>query len=327
MMSLILIQSYKTIIMKKSLLILLGLVLTAGLNLSNAQEQKETKKIEKKINVENENGETTVIITEKDGDMVTEKILTGEEAEKYLEDHKKGNSYFISEDGEDGVEKVIVMEMKEGNGEHIVWVSEDGMDMDFDMEFDFTEIDKELEALRGELDELSKEEIGERLDELIEMKEELHEVHMIKMENIHQEMGEMDVTVEEKDGVMIITKTIGDTKTVEEIKIDGDNKGKRVYVISTTDEIKGGHAHADNLNMNVYPNPSDGNFTIELDLKTDETANVSVLDSNGKEVYKRSVKGVEKHELKVKLKKPSSGVYVVTVEQGDTVMKLKTIIE
>jgi len=316
--------------MKKGLLILLAIVLGASINNLEAQDQKEKKKIEKNINVEEKDGEITVTITETEGDKVTKKVLTGEEAEEYLENQHNGHGYFYSEDGEG--ERVIVMEMKEGNGESFVWVSDD--DMDFEMDFDFDELEKELESLREELDNLEMDEIAMRLDEIIEMKEEIHKVHVIQMENLHQEMGELmeigeiDVTVEEKDGVMIITKTVGDTKTVEEIIIDEDNKGKHVYVISsTTGEKHESHAKSDNLNMNVYPNPNNGNFTIDLELKTDETASVKVLDANGKEVYSRSVQGIEKHELKVKLKKPSAGVYVVIVEQGSTKMKLKTIIE
>jgi len=324
----------KTYIMKKALLILLAIVLVAGINNLKAQEEK--KKIEKNINVEEKNGEITITITETEGDKVTKKVLTGEEAEEYLENQHKGHGYSYSE-GEEG-ERVIVMEMKKGDGESFVWVSEE--DMEFEMDFDIDELEKELEELREELDELDMDEVALRLDEIIEMKEEMHKVHVIKMENLHQEMGELmemeelmeigeiDVTVEEKDGVMIITKTVGDTKTVEEIIIDEDNKGKHVYVInSTTGEKHESHANSDDLNMNVYPTPNNGNFTIDLELKTDETASVKVVDSNGKEVYSRSVQGVEKHELKVKLKKPSPGAYVIIVEQGNTKMKLKTIIE
>ncbi len=318
--------------MKKALLILLAIVLVAGINDLKAQDQKEKKKIEKNVNVEKNNGETTVTITESEGDKTTKKVLTGEEAEEYLENQKSESSYFFSEDMDEGGNKVIVMEIEEGSGENFVWVSDNEMEMDFD----FGELEEELEALREELDDLNKEEIALRLDEIIEMKKEIQKVHIIEMEQLHHEMGELheimemenvNVTVVEEDGVMIITKTIGDTKTVEEIKIDGDNKRKQVYVISSTEGKHEGHATSDNLTMNVYPNPSDGNFTIELELKKDDVATVKVLDLNGKEVYNRSVKGAEKHELNVKLKKPSPGAYVVIVEQGNTKMKLKTIIK
>ena len=140
------------------------------------------------------------------------------------------------------------------------------------------------------------------------------------------------MTVEEKDGVMIITKTIGDTKEVQEIIIDEDNKDKKVVVVKSSSGS--GHAKSgdlvgsmDNLNMNVYPNPNKGEFTIELDLKSEEEAMVKVTDSAGKEVYRRAVKGIEKHKLDVKLKKPSAGLYVITVEQGNSKMKMKTIVE
>jgi hypothetical protein len=314
--------------MKKSLLFLLSLIALFTINILSAQEQKEVQKTEKSINVENENGEITVTITEKEGDQVSTEVLTGEEAEKYLEEQHSGNHFIMIEDDQDG-EHVIKMEMKmEGDGENnFVWVSEDGMD------FDFSEIEEELEVLRNELDELNKEEIAERLDEIIEMKEQMNEVHVVKMAEMHDGMYEWqsgvncNVNVEEKDGVMIITKTIGDSQTIEEIIIDEDNNGKQIYVVNSGSRDKSSIASSDNINMSVYPNPNEGNFTIELDLKTEETANVKVIDSTGKEVYSRSVKGIDKHELKVKLKKPSAGVYVILVEQGNKKMKLKTIIK
>lgn len=319
--------------MKKILLLLFVSVLGIGLNQSCAQESNKKESSEKNLWVEEKDGNLTVIVTEKEGDKVTKEVLTGEEAEKYLVEQEDKNVMFLSEDGDH--EKVIVMEMKDGEEGSYTWVSD--MDMDFD--FEFGEMEKELEALRDELDDLSKDEIAERLDELIELKEEAHQMKVIHMEEIHDDMervhaisGDMDITVEEVDGVMTITKTVGDTKEVEEIIIDGDNNKKVVVVKSMSgdghkeiESVKMGSM--DNLNMNVYPNPNNGNFTIELDLKSDEEANVKVLDSSGKEVYSRTVKGVEKHKLDVKLKKPSAGLYVIIVEQGNSTLKMKTIVE
>ena len=320
--------------MKKILLLLFVSVLGIGLNQSCAQD-KEKKKIEKELWVEDNDGNLKVIITEKDGDMITKEVLTGEEAEKYLEENNEHNVMVFS-DGDES-ENVMVIEMKDGDGGSYSWVSDE--DMEFDFDFDFGDLEEKLAALQEDLEELEKEEIAERLEEIMEMKEEMHNLKVIHLENIHEDMEKVhaiaeniDVTVEEKDGVMIITKTIGDTKEVQEIIIDEDNKDKKVVVVKSSSGS--GHPKSgdlvgsmDNLNMNVYPNPNKGEFTIELDLKSEEEAMVKVTDSAGKEVYRRAVKGIEKHKLDVKLKKPSAGLYVITVEQGNSKMKMKTIVE
>lgn len=320
--------------MKKILLLLFVSVLGIGLNQSCAQD-KEKKKIEKELWVEDNDGNLKVIITEKDGDMITKEVLTGEEAEKYLDENNEHN-VMVFRDGDES-ENVMVIEMKDGEGGAYSWVSDE--DMEFDFDFDFGELEEKLAALQEDLEDLEKEEIAERLEEIMEMKEEMHTMKAIHLEKIHEELEEhraltenIDVTVEEKDGVMIITKTIGDTKEVQEIIIDEDNKDKKVVVVKSS--TGSGHAKSgdlvgsmDNLNMNVYPNPNKGEFTIELDLKSEEEAMVKVTDSAGKEVYRRAVKGIEKHKLEVKLKKPSAGLYVITVEQGNSKMKMKTIVE
>ena len=75
------------------------------------------------------------------------------------------------------------------------------------------------------------------------------------------------------------------------------------------------------MNINVYPNPNDGSFTIEMDLKSDEEATVTVVDSKGSEVYSKVVKGAQEHKLDIKVKNAESGMYVVTVKQGNEIMK------
>lgn len=316
--------------MKKILLSLLTFVFLAGTFTLNAQEEKAEKRIEKQIQIEEEDGEITVTLTEKDGKTMTKKVMTGEEAEAYLEGHDGTGSFSFS--GEEGVEKVIIMEKVGDETESFSWVS--------DVDIDMNGLTDDLEELRDELDNLSIEEIAARLDEMIEMREEMKELHVIKMIEMHENMDSMhemvetmDVQVEEKDGVITIIKRNGDEEIVEEIIIDEKNGEKKIIVMASSSsegdkvieyKMKGS---SDNMNLNVFPNPSDGNFTIELDLKKGEEADVRVMDSSGKVVYKVKVSGIEKHNLKVKLKKPSAGAYVIVVEQGGKILKLKTIIE
>ena len=152
---------------------------------------------------------------------------------------------------------------------------------------------------------------------------------------LHEIDGDVDVNVEvsEEDGVVTIVKTIGDTKEVEEIKVNTDAKTKYVYVTknegsSNEKSIEiANDAEGDMFEATVYPNPNNGNFTIDLELLSDAPAFVKVNDASGKEVYSEKVQGEQKHSLNVKLKKPAAGMYVVTIEQQGKKMKLKTVIE
>jgi len=312
--------------MKKILLSMLCVFSIGALDSIQAQNKKT---VEKEIQVEETDGNTTITVTEKEGDKVTTKVYTGEEADNFLESREDGKAIFISDEGEG--ENVIIMKMSDDEDENMEWISES------DMKSEFSKMEKELQELRSEVDKLSKEEIAEKLDEIMEMQENSKEMHIVKiqkeMDDIAWTEGETEVEVEEVDGVMIITKTVGDTKTVKEIKMDEGNNQKQVYVIKTSGDkdemihemkVKGA---SDDLKVSVEPGVDKGSFTINLDLKTDETANVKVMDSSGKEVYSRAVQGIEKHQLDVKIKKPRSGSYVIEVVQGNKKVKLKTDLE
>lgn len=313
--------------MKNILHLVLVLILTTSLSNCFAQSDGEKHKTEIELKIEKENGETRVTLIETIGDDVKTTVMTGEEAEEYLEDHHEKNSFYFNSDDDGSGESVIIMEIDKGDGHAYTWTS----DMD--------ELENELEALRDELENLNTDEIAERLDEIIVMREELCNIKHINFESLHHEMGELheimdniNINVEEVDGKIIITKRIGNTETIEEIDIDAYNKHMQVYVITKSSGDKDDsevrkHALADDLELTVYPTPNDGNFTIELALETDEAATISVIDSSGKEVYQRTVKGINTHKLDIQLKKPSAGMYVVTVEQGNKTVKIKTIIE
>lgn len=321
--------------MKKILPLVITLFLSGAFLISCAQD-KEKKDFKKEIQIEKEDGNTTVTITETKDGKVTKKILTGEEAEQFLdEQHGSGhNEYYFSSDGdEEGNQMVIIKEFDgDGEGEHMVWVSEDGEDMHFNMGMDTEEIAKEIEELQEELEKLNKEEISERLEEILKNHEELERELEIKMETIHESMDNVHVNVEEVDGVITIEKTVDGKTTVKTIEIDEEGgSGKNVYVIKTSGDDenfeKSSSGHTSNMNINVYPNPNGGAFTIELDLKSDKEATVSVVDSKGSEVYNKVVKGAQEHKLDVKVKNAESGMYVVTVKQGKEIMKLKTMID
>jgi hypothetical protein len=310
--------------------LLLPLFIVAFLmNTAIAQEQSTSasKEIKKSIEVEDVNGEVTVTVTETEGDNVSTSVYTGEEALEYLEDHNSEDSFNYSNDDD---EKVFIIKSGDGKSESYSWTSSDEMD------FDSNEIEKELKTLLKEIDNLNKEEIASQIEEIIELQSAVKEME-IHIDELNEEIDfemeqDMNVNVEEKDGVILITTTKGNNIEVQEISIDKNNKNSKIVVMTVSEEKETRDGSdligtTDNFDVSVYPNPNKGNFTIDLQLKNDQKTMVKVLDSSGKEVYNKTVSGTKQQKLDVKLKKPSAGMYVVIIEQGDEIIKLKTIID
>jgi hypothetical protein len=208
--------------MNKILPLFITLFLSSVFIFSCAQE-KEKKEIKKEIRVEQENGNTTVKITETEDGKVIEKILTGEDAEQFVEEHhgSENNSFYFK--GEDG--------------EHHVWVSEDGDEMNFEMVMGENEMTAEVENLLANIDDMSKEEIKSSLEEMMREAEEMEKEMIIKMESIHEHDGDVNVNVEEEGGVITIKKTVNGKTTVETIDIDDEHKsGEKIYIIKTDED-------------------------------------------------------------------------------------------
>jgi hypothetical protein len=222
--------------MKKILPLLFSIFLGSAFIISCAQE-KEKKEIKKEIRVEQENDNTTVTITETKDGKVTEKILTGEDAEQFVEDNhgSEHNSFYFKNDDKDGDHVIIVKEIdNDGDDEHHVWVSEDGDDMNFEMVMGENEMTAEVENLLENIDDMSKEEIKSSLEEMMKEAEEMEKEMIIKMESIHEHEGNVKVNVEEEDGVITIEKTVDGKTTIETIEIGDDHKsGERIYIIKT----------------------------------------------------------------------------------------------
>lgn len=119
----------------------------------------------------------------------------------------------------------------------------------------------------------------------------------------------------------------------------GDKDGKKVMVktsvIVIDDNDKGnGRKEKHNKNDNetkddlkFYPNPSDGKFNIEYELKDKETAVITVLDANGKQLFKDEIKGGGKYSKSVDLGGKGKGVFILNLTQGKKSISKKIIIE
>jgi len=81
--------------------------------------------------------------------------------------------------------------------------------------------------------------------------------------------------------------------------------------------------------VKVFPNPSDGRFTLTFEYKGEEKINAKVFDLTGKQIKDISedlVKSERSVRADVDLESPSSGIYFIRIELGKSLLTKKIII-
>jgi hypothetical protein len=81
----------------------------------------------------------------------------------------------------------------------------------------------------------------------------------------------------------------------------------------------------ENIDIKIYPNPSDGRFTIVLPPNRKEDATIQLFDLTGKEMMSRIVKSSE-DQLKINQTEFSNGTYLLSVRIGNKIMKQTRIV-
>jgi len=79
-------------------------------------------------------------------------------------------------------------------------------------------------------------------------------------------------------------------------------------------------------NFTVFPNPSDGLFTIKFDSEETADVDVAIYDLLGRTVAKKTFKTINsKFEHAIDLQSVSSGIYMLSVKRGNkvSVQKIK----
>lgn len=72
------------------------------------------------------------------------------------------------------------------------------------------------------------------------------------------------------------------------------------------------------LNTKIYPNPNNGNFTVEFDSGIWEDATISVFDINGRKIFDQTYSNAEKTSQNISLNDVQAGVYIVKINSGTT---------
>ena len=80
-------------------------------------------------------------------------------------------------------------------------------------------------------------------------------------------------------------------------------------------------------NLNVFPNPNKGEFTITLNDSQSERLNIEVFDIRGRQIYRNSYKNLGDFNETISLKNAQSGLYILNVSDGNRYATKKIIID
>ena len=80
-------------------------------------------------------------------------------------------------------------------------------------------------------------------------------------------------------------------------------------------------------NFSLYPNPNNGNFTIKFNSNTNNNITISAHDLRGRQVYTKSFENNSMFNEEIHLKNVETGIYIVTIQDGDKKEVKKIIVE
>ncbi len=276
-----------------------------------------------------ENGEVQIIELQKEGEAQDGdfEFLWKSDGSSGAEDGKQKKMIFLKKDltenAADGemLHKQIKVKVDE-NGEATVLVNGENVDL------------QEMDGKHIVVKDVPKEVIekmgnGEKLHKVIKVKADGNgeSTFWVNGENVTLEGGneERIITEEvEQDGdKMIKTITI---KIIRKITIED---------LGTTDKLPETIANAretelgDQLkDLNYYPNPSEGRFTLSFQLKKKADTNVAIYDLQGRKVYEEKLadfSGTYKNEID--LSQRDKGMYILKVTQGKKALVKKLVVE
>jgi len=112
-----------------------------------------------------------------------------------------------------------------------------------------------------------------------------------------------------------------------------DESGNRSFITCRTVQVKetGEFLGVNNLDMdemvNIYPNPSNGAFTVKLEGTLASNATISVLNAQGQVIQTIANPVFQNGELAINITGASAGMYIVRVQSGDQIVNKKVTIQ
>lgn len=81
------------------------------------------------------------------------------------------------------------------------------------------------------------------------------------------------------------------------------------------------------LNMNLYPNPNDGQFTLNLELASEQDVKITILDVRGAIVYSEQLNNMKSYNNQINLQGVESGLYFIQLQTATGVAIRKFLIQ
>jgi hypothetical protein len=270
---------------------------------------KEHGDVEENVIIE-ENGDKIKIIVEegKGGDKNVKKYVNGEEVEISDDEFERVE---LEMDGEHIKIEIAGEELSKELEEAMKELKIEMHQLDVDLEKIMEDIDINIEHMTTEEGDREKQKViiqveGEMEDLHEEMKELMNDFDHNHFKEMHK-----DIRIHSDDEdftLVIVTENLDDEDAIE--------SAIRKEIVVSKDELK------------LYPNPNEGNFTIEFEQPEKLQTKIEVVNSEGKVVFKEKLgKFSGKYKKELNLKEHGSGTYIVNIHKGDKISKHKIVIE
>lgn len=113
-----------------------------------------------------------------------------------------------------------------------------------------------------------------------------------------------------------VTPTAKNPIITQDIDPPGNGNPNPPVVLSSDEKIN------DLIEIEVYPNPNNGNFNVKINDKID-FENIIITDLTGNVIYKQNVKGMLDKEISIDLTNAKKGLYLLST--GKSVHKFKVL--
>jgi len=281
-------------------------------------------------------GETVEISVEMDenGNMKTKKLVNGVEVEMTEAELKE----IKTKHGEHG--KMIELRIDDEDLDGLEEQIEISVEIDDEGNKTITKIvnGEEVEMTEEELEDLEMMEIGgDNINVFLSNSEVDVEGLQLEIEKIIEEGGE---------DVQVITKRIEINSEDENVEWNSEDGKEKIEIVTmgdmedhtvvlvTENYDKANPAHAKMMfessskEMDVYPNPNDGIFKLRFQSDEKQKTNITVTNSNGKKVFEENLgKFSGSYEKEIDLKKFGSGMYTITIQNGNNEKVQKVMVK
>jgi hypothetical protein len=113
-----------------------------------------------------------------------------------------------------------------------------------------------------------------------------------------------------------------DYPTSCEVDFDGEVED---YTVNVLAELSIAEYSLENLS--VYPNPNQGEFTIQLNSTNSDQLNIQVFDIRGRSIFNNTYNHTGEFSQTINLNNAQSGMYLLNINDGSNTVIKKIIVE